>query len=177
MLNSFLRLQKTVPEKFTIRDMIAASYINVITAHDVVAITLRAVVYYLAKDPGVQKKLQKEISDAEAASKLSTPAKYSEITSLSYLIFGEDSRLFNPERWIERELRDVTRMKSNVFTFGAGARNCIGKNLAMMQLTKIIVELYRHFDVKLAGPDKEWSVSGGWLTRQSEMETVLTKRE
>lgn len=60
--------------------------------------------------------------------------------------------------------------------FGAGARNCIGKNLAMMQLTKIIVELYRNFEITLAQPNKEWKVSGGWLTRQSEMDTILTKR-
>jgi hypothetical protein len=46
----------------------------------------------------------------------------------------------------------------------------------MMQLTKIIVELYRNFDIKLANPDKEWVVSGGWLTRQTEMDMVLIKR-
>lgn len=46
----------------------------------------------------------------------------------------------------------------------------------MMQLTKIIVELYRNFDITLESPDKEWVVSGGWLTRQTEMEMILTKR-
>ena len=45
-----------------------------------------------------------------------------------------------------------------------------------MQLTKIIVELYRNFDIHLANPDKEWTVSGGWLTRQTEMDMILTKR-
>ncbi|KAI1097219.1 cytochrome P450 [Jackrogersella minutella] len=228
MLNLFLSLHKAVPEKFTIRDVIAAAYINVVTAHDVVAITLRAVVYYLAKNPAMQEKLQKEISDAIKEGNLSNPAKYSEITSLRYVlavtnetlrihpstglilerrcpkdgvtlhgkhipegtiigvncwvvnrdkgIFGEDADSFRPERWIDSDPKDVARMRVNMFTFGAGARNCIGKNLAMMQLTKIIVELYRNFDIKLANPDKEWTVSGGWLTRQTDMETVLTKR-
>ena len=46
----------------------------------------------------------------------------------------------------------------------------------MMQLTKSIVELYRNFDVTLVNPDKEWKVSGGWLTRQTEMDMVLTRR-
>ncbi|KAI1138397.1 cytochrome P450 [Hypoxylon sp. FL0543] len=228
MLNLFLSLHKSSPEKFSIRDVIAAAYINVVTAHDVVAITLRAVAYYLAKNPAIQQKLQKEISDAEEAGNLSNPAKYSEISPLSYVlavtnealrihpstglilerrcpkggvtlhgkhipgdtiigvncwvvnrdkgIFGEDAHEFRPERWIDSDPKDLTRMRTNMFTFGAGARNCIGKNLAMMQLTKIIVELYRNFDIKLANPDKDWTVSGGWLTRQTEMGMVLTKR-
>ncbi|KAI1288713.1 cytochrome P450 [Xylaria venustula] len=228
MLNLFLDLHKSTPEKFTIRDVIAAAYINVVTAHDVVAITLRAVVYYLAKDRSAQQKLYKEISDAAKEEKLSSPAKYSEITSLRYVlaatnealrihpstglilerctpkggvtlhgqfipentiigvncwvvnrdkgIFGEDAHSFRPERWIESDPRDLARMRTNMFTFGAGARNCIGKNLAMMQLTKIIVELYRNFEITLANPDKEWKVSGGWLTRQTGMDVVLTKR-
>lgn len=91
-------------------------------------------------------------------------------------IFGEDAHSFRPERWIDSDPKDVTRMRTNMFTFGAGARNCIGKNLAMMQLTKIIVELYRNFEITLANPDKDWTVSGGWLTRQSDMDVVLTKR-
>ncbi|KAI1442489.1 cytochrome P450 [Annulohypoxylon stygium] len=228
MLNLFLSLHKSSPEKFTIRDVIAAAYINVVTAHDVVAITLRAVVYYLAKNPAVQEKLQKEISDADEAGNLSNPAKYSEITHMSYVlavtnealrihpstglilerrcpkggvtlhgmhipgdtivgvncwvvnrdkrIFGEDAHEFRPERWVESDPKDVARMRSNMFTFGAGARNCIGKNLAMMQLTKIIVELYRNFDINLANAGKEWTVSGGWLTRQTEMDMMLSKR-
>lgn len=49
------------------------------------AITLRAVVYYLAKNPDMQQKLQDEISDADRAMKLSSPARYAEITPLSYL--------------------------------------------------------------------------------------------
>ncbi|KAI3321861.1 cytochrome P450 [Xylariaceae sp. AK1471] len=228
MLSLFLDLHKSVPEKFTLRDVIAAAYINVVTAHDVVAITLRAVVYYLAKDLSIQEKLYKEISDAIEQGSLSNPAKYSEITSLRYVlavtnealrihpstglilerrtpkggvtlhgqyipedtiigvncwvinrdkgIFGDDAHSFRPERWIDSEPKNVARMRTNMFTFGAGARNCIGKNLAMMQLTKIIVELYRNFQITLANPDKEWKVSGGWLTRQSEMDMILTKR-
>ncbi|KAI0446171.1 cytochrome P450 [Xylaria telfairii] len=228
MLNLFLDLHKSVPEKFTIRDVIAAAYINVVTAHDVVAITLRAVVYYLAKNISVQEKLYREISDAIESGNLSSPARYSEITSLRYVlavtnealrihpstglilerrtpkggvtlhgkyipedtiigvncwvvnrdkgIFGEDAHSFRPERWIESDPQDIARMRTNMFTFGAGARNCIGKNLAMMQLTKIIVELYRHFEITLVDSSKDWTVSGGWLTRQSDMDVILSKR-
>jgi hypothetical protein len=47
----------------------------------------------------------------------------------------------------------------------------------MMQLTKVIVELYRNFDIVLEDPEKDWYVSGGWLTRQSDMDMVLTQRK
>lgn len=56
-----------------------------VTAHDVVAISLRGAVYYLARHPEVQKKLQKEIIDMAEAGKLSTPAQYSEITTMDYV--------------------------------------------------------------------------------------------
>ncbi|KAK2598896.1 hypothetical protein QQS21_005638 [Conoideocrella luteorostrata] len=91
MLNLFLDLHKSVPEKFTIRDVIAADYINVLTPHDVVAITLRAVVYYFAKNPVMQEKLQQEIDDVEIAGKLSSPAKLTGNTPLSYVYASTSS--------------------------------------------------------------------------------------
>ncbi len=45
-----------------------------------------------------------------------------------------------------------------------------------MQIFKVIVELYRNFDMELANPEKEWHVSGGWLTRQTQMDMVLTQK-
>ncbi|KAI1495958.1 cytochrome P450 [Biscogniauxia marginata] len=228
MLNLFLNLHKIVPEKFSISDVIAAAYINVVTAHDIVAITLRAVVYHLAKIPAVQEKLQKEVTCAIEAGRLSNPAKYSEITALKYMlavtnealrihpstglilerrcpkggvimegkhipedtiigvncwvvnrdkgIFGEDEHFHGNLSCLYRSTGDLPHTHTCNAQFGAGERNCIGKNLAMMQLTKIIVELYRNFDITLVNPDKEWRVSGGWLTRQTEMDMFLTKR-
>ncbi|KAI0469329.1 cytochrome P450 [Xylaria cf. heliscus] len=228
MLNLFLGLHKSAPEKFTIRDVLGSAFINVVTSHDVVAITLRAVVYYVAKHPLVQQKLYEEILEAIKEGKLSSPAKYSEAMTLRYVlavtnealrihpstgiilerrtpkggvilhgqyipedtligvnpwvinrdkgIFGEDAHSFRPERWIDSDPKDLTRMRTNMFSFGGGARYCIGKNLAMMQLTKIIVELYRNFQITLADPGKEWKVSGGWLTRQTDMDMILAKR-
>jgi hypothetical protein len=62
-----------------------AHSVDRVTAHDVVAITLRGIVYYLARHPEVQKKLQKEIIDMAEAGKLSNPSQYSEITTMSYV--------------------------------------------------------------------------------------------
>ncbi|XXH01634.1 hypothetical protein Hte_007994 [Hypoxylon texense] len=178
MLNLFLNLHKSSRGKFSIRDAIAAAYINIVTAHDVVAITLRAVAYYLAKNPVIQKKLQKEISNAEELGHLSKPAKYSEITPLTYVRDEDEDEYVYRKAPAHQYCSSIPKryLTYREEQFGAGARNCIGKNLAMMQLTKIIVELYRNFDIRLADPGKEWTVSGGWLTRQTEMDMILTKR-
>jgi cytochrome P450 len=60
--------------------------------------------------------------------------------------------------------------------WGAGARSCIGKNLAIIELLPVIVELYRHFQFKLADDTKEWRVSGTWITRQTQMDMIVSRK-
>ncbi|KAB8291577.1 hypothetical protein EYC80_006377 [Monilinia laxa] len=48
-------------------------------------------------------------------------------------IFGEDIECFRPERWIDNAPEKLQSIRKNVFTWGAGARGCIGKNVAMLQ--------------------------------------------
>ncbi|RAL65562.1 hypothetical protein DID88_005236 [Monilinia fructigena] len=67
-------------------------------------------------------------------------------------------------------------MRKNTFTWGAGARGCIGKNVAMLQMLPIIVELYRHFDFNPADAQKDWHVSGTWITRQTQMDMIVSKK-
>lgn len=62
------------------------------------------------------------------------------------------------------------------FQFSAGSRACIGKHLAMMEITKLIVELYRTFDIELPDPNHEWDVDGNWLTTQTNMDMIFTRR-
>lgn len=45
----------------------------------------------------------------------------------------------------------------------------------MMEMTKLIVELYRNFDIELPNPDHEWKVGGNWLTTQTDMDMVISK--
>lgn len=45
----------------------------------------------------------------------------------------------------------------------------------MMETTKLIVELYRTFDIELPNPNHEWDVGGNWLTTQTNMDMIFTK--
>jgi len=58
---------------------------NRVTAHDVVAITLRALLYYLARNQKCSQKLRDEITEADQTGRLSSPCKYTEAASLPYL--------------------------------------------------------------------------------------------
>lgn len=56
-----------------------------VTAHDVLAISLRAVLYYLAKNPAMRTKVRAEIRDAELAGKLSQVTQQRETFDLQYV--------------------------------------------------------------------------------------------
>ncbi|KAI9842249.1 MAG: hypothetical protein M1837_007394 [Sclerophora amabilis] len=91
-------------------------------------------------------------------------------------IFGEDVDEFRPERWIESPPEQIKEMQRNLFVFGAGARGCLGRNIALMQILKLIAELFRHFDIELADPNKRWHVEGTWITKQTGMDMVFLDR-
>lgn len=40
-------------------------------------------------------------------------------------------------------------MEQSFFAFGAGSRTCIGKNISLMKITKIVPQLLREFEVAL----------------------------
>ncbi|KAF7846365.1 hypothetical protein BT93_L4496 [Corymbia citriodora subsp. variegata] len=71
-------------------------------------------------------------------------------------LYGEDVEVFRPERWIEVDAETKRmREKLDVF-FGYGDYMCLGRNFAMMQLYKVIVEVFRRFEVVVANPERPW---------------------
>jgi len=47
-------------------------------------------------------------------------------------------------------------MEQSFFAFGAGSRTCIGKNISLMEMTKIVPQLLREFEMTLAYRGREW---------------------
>lgn len=75
-------------------------------------------------------------------------------------IFGEGVEVFRPERWLvgqgrkivqgeekEREEKRVKDMGSTMLQFGMGARTCIGKNISLLEIYKLVPTVLRRFVV------------------------------
>ncbi|KAH8887290.1 pisatin demethylase [Thozetella sp. PMI_491] len=78
-------------------------------------------------------------------------------------IWGHDADEFRPERWLEASPEKLARMQVvSDLTFGNGKWSCLGKNVAIMELNKVFVELLRRFDLVLVDPTNPWtSINAG----------------
>ncbi|KAI4094917.1 MAG: hypothetical protein LQ344_001962 [Seirophora lacunosa] len=81
-------------------------------------------------------------------------------------VFGPDASAFKPERWIDGG-GDVARMQRTMLVFGAGTRTCIGKNISLSEIYKLIPHIMRSFHIRLAEPAKEWRTRNYWFNKQS----------
>ncbi|KAK6831801.1 hypothetical protein RU639_002886 [Aspergillus parasiticus] len=80
-------------------------------------------------------------------------------------IFGRDAATFRPERWLESDKEKLSVMEQSLLTFGAGVRTCIGKNLSMLEMSKVIPELYRQFEFELSESKEAWSTWNDWFVK------------
>lgn len=57
-------------------------------------------------------------------------------------VYGEDSMLFRPERWLEAKGEQLERMERNLrLAWGYGKYSCLGKTLELTSLNKAIFEV------------------------------------
>lgn len=87
-------------------------------------------------------------------------------------IFGSDADDFLPDRWLQMDSESDDEYKERMqrwgtanLTFGGGSRICLGRNLSMMEVYKVVPTLIATFDIELADPDEEWWTSSRWFYR------------
>lgn len=229
MLSKWAAVKSSDPLKMSTRDVIVHLSTNVFAGSDTTAIALRAILYFLIKNPSKMRTLVREIDAADAAGQLSSPIKDKEArTSLPYLnaVIKEALRIhpsvglllerhvpaggaticgthipggtivginawalhhdastfpnpssFEPERWLESEVSKerLAEMEKAFFPFGAGSRTCIGRNISMIEMRKIISQLLREFEVEIPG-DKEWTCKNVWFVQQQMPPCRLRRR-
>lgn len=68
-------------------------------------------------------------------------------------IFGEDVEAYRPERWEVTGPGDEARVKAmngTMLQFGMGSRTCIGKNISLLEIYKLVPTMLRRFEVCFA---------------------------
>ncbi|GME65669.1 cytochrome P450 [Neofusicoccum parvum] len=98
-------------------------------------------------------------------------------------VFGDHPDDFIPERWLQSKNEDadhftarIGAMKRADLTFGYGSRTCIGKNIALLEIYKVLPSLLLSFDISLADQAQKWHLKNSWFVRQSGIDVVLKKR-
>lgn len=67
-------------------------------------------------------------------------------------LFGENPEQFRPRRWIDASKEQKRNMENSLFSFGAGARTCIGKNISLLEMYKLVPAVLMRFDVNIFSP-------------------------
>ncbi|OTA33106.1 hypothetical protein BTJ68_06362 [Hortaea werneckii EXF-2000] len=91
-------------------------------------------------------------------------------------VFGPDAKVYNPERWLE-DAEKAKAMERCMFQFGGGSHLCIGKNLALLEMNKLLPLLFRDFEMELVNPGKELKYHSTFFVVQSGLEVRLKRKE
>lgn len=99
-------------------------------------------------------------------------------------VWGEDSDVFRPERWLrddsqesEEEFQARLRLMNNSdLAFGAGSRICIGRNLGLLEVYKVMATLISRYDIELAHPHRDWKTHNSFFVRQEGINVKLSRR-
>lgn len=101
--------------------------------------------------------------------------------------YGKDAEEFRPERWLEANPEELKVMDRAFFTvsgfvicscsslhdplttmsqFGHGSRACIGRNIALMEISKLVPQVLRHWQVEWTKGDAPWETHSMWFYQQ-----------
>lgn len=69
------------------------------------------------------------------------------VVHLNQTVYGSEPEKYRPERWLEVDDSKRNEMNNALFSFGMGARTCIGKNISLLEMYKLVPTMLRQFEV------------------------------
>ena len=88
----------------------------------------------------------------------------------------EPSALLTPEA-AEAEERRIREMNGHMIQFGMGSRTCIGKNISLLEIYKLVPPFLRNFEIALEKPDSQLETRNAWFVRPLNFNTVFKARK
>jgi cytochrome P450 len=69
-------------------------------------------------------------------------------------VFGQDASEFELDRRLVNDTEKRATLDRNLFAFGAGPRTCIGKNISLLEMYKVIPQVLGRFDFEVLADGK-----------------------
>ena len=111
-------------------------------------------------------------------------------------VYGSDADEYRPERWMEADAETLKLMERNFLAvsdvvrglllsrsnadfsqkFGSGARTCLGKNVSLLEMSKLVPQILRDYVVELSDPEADWTLSDRWFVKQTNLICRLRRR-
>ncbi|SCV74779.1 BQ2448_7808 [Microbotryum intermedium] len=89
--------------------------------------------------------------------------------------YGDDCDEWKPERWLDADGKSDLH-KYNL-AFGSGARVCLGKNISIMEMLKLLPSIVWHYDLMFENPEQPFQVNESWFAVPYDFKCRLRKRD
>lgn len=75
------------------------------------------------------------------------------VANFNKSVYGPDADEFRPDRWLDADNNLKRPKEESYLTFGLGSRTCVGKNISLLEINKLIPLLVRDYDIRFVRPD------------------------
>ncbi|KAJ9623832.1 hypothetical protein H2204_011018 [Knufia peltigerae] len=89
-------------------------------------------------------------------------------------VFGHDADEYRPERWLEPNAKEMQR---HMYQFGGGSHLCLGRNLALLEMNKLLPRLLRRYHFELLHPGRPLKHHTTFFVVQSGLEVRMSRRK
>lgn len=88
-------------------------------------------------------------------------------------VFAPDPEAFRPERWLECGGEQLKNMERCYMPFGLGTRTCIGKNVSILEMSKVIPELVRRYNFQVL--ESEMQYTNHWFVKPRDVFVTVVR--
>ncbi|PWY64261.1 cytochrome P450, partial [Aspergillus heteromorphus CBS 117.55] len=93
-------------------------------------------------------------------------------------IWGPDADEFIPERWMTTDAARLKVMEQYLVPFSVGSRTCIGKNISLFEINKLLPQLVRNYDIEIEQEnDKDLRAKNMWFVRAYRFKAKINRGE